>query len=169
MRIPDCIVLKITGDELALMRASGVIDWKRLLPTRPNIQEVVEIKFDGDTLPRPQELAYRQIAGPNRFRLLRAFESSCSDGQRRREPEKAPERSPVTTPILPPLGGRWPPLIGPAPAPVPAPRPTRPQYGPTAAIGEGTPMSEHLKNVLIFGGCVFVAIVAVELLPVGIR
>lgn len=98
LRIPDCIVLNITGPELAAMRASGHIDWNRLKPIKPNIDTVVEIKFEGDKLGPRQEKAYERIAGPKRFRLLEAWECNC----KRQEQEQAQtqtDRQVVTTPV----------------------------------------------------------------------
>ena len=167
LRIPDCIVLKVTGAELAAMRASRSIDWKRLIPVKANIDTVVEIKFDGDKLDPRQRNAYRLIAGPDKFRLLEARDCECKDGDEdnRGEPAKAPERSPVITPFLPPLdSGRRPPLIGPAPAPapapapVPAPQPVRPSYGPVAPATEGVPLSDYLKSgAQVVGGVALIA------------
>ena len=116
------------------------------------------MKFDGDHLTRPQRQAYWRIAGQDRFRLLEAGNCDCHSGDNRREPEKAPERSPVITPILPPLGGRGPPLIGPAPAPVPAPQPVRPSYGPVAPESDGVPLSDYLKSgAKVVGGVALIA------------
>lgn len=58
LRIPDCIILKSTGVELASMRASGTIDWKRLIPVHENIETVLEIKFAGDKLGVRQQSDY---------------------------------------------------------------------------------------------------------------
>lgn len=99
LRIPDCIILKITGPELAAMRASGVIDWKRLIPIKANIETVVEMKFDGDRLSEQQRRAYRQIAGPENFRLLEMSDCDCG-GKKREQPATQPVRVPVTTPLL---------------------------------------------------------------------
>lgn len=161
LRIPDCIILKSTGPELAAMRASGVINWKRLIPVKANIETVVEMKFAGDTLSRRQREDYELIAGSTKLRLLEASDCDCSsdDENNRGEPVKAPERSPVTTPFFPPIdSGRRPPLIGPAPVPVPAPRPVRPAYGPVGAESDGVPLSDYLKSGgKIVGGVVLVA------------
>ena len=158
LRIPDCIILKVTGAELAAMRASRNIDWKRLIPVQANIETVVEMKFDRDNFRREQRRAYRLIAGPDKLRLLEASACDCGNGDNRREPERAPERSPVITPILPPLGGRRPPLIGPAPAPVPAPQPVRPSYGPVAPESDGIPLSDYLKSgANVVGGVALIA------------
>lgn len=163
LRIPDCIILKSTGPELAAMRASGVIDWKRLIPVRANIESVVEMKFEGDSLKPSQREDYRQIAGPDKLRLLEANDCDCKsdDEDHRGNPATAPERSPVITPFLPPLdSGRKPPLIGPAPAPapVPAPRPVRPSYGPVVPESDGVPLSDYLKSGgKVVGGVVLVA------------
>lgn len=161
LRIPDCIILKVTGAELAAMRASRNIVWKRLIPVQANIETVVEMKFAGDKLTDRQRRAYIRIAGPDKFRLLEANSCDCrsDDEDNRGEPAKAPERSPVVTPFLPPLdSGRRPPLIGPAPAPVPAPRPVRPSYGPVASDSEGVPLSDYLKSgAKVAGGVVLIA------------
>lgn len=161
LRIPDCIVLNVTGAELAAMRASRAIVWKRLIPVRANIDTVVEMKFAGDKLTNQQQQDYMLIGGPDKFRLLEASDCDCrsDDEDNRGEPAKTPERSPVTTPFLPPLdSGRRPPLIGPAPVPVPAPQPVRPAYGPVAPATEGVPLSDYLKSGgKIVGGVVLVA------------
>ncbi|MFX5937833.1 hypothetical protein ABTE71_20975, partial [Acinetobacter baumannii] len=67
-----------TGEELAAMRASRKIDWKRLMPVQANIERVVEIKFEGDKLSREQMSDYQTIAGdPDKFRLLTIAECDC--------------------------------------------------------------------------------------------
>ena len=84
LRIPDCIVLKVTGQELAAMRAAGQIEWRRLIPVQSNIETVIEIKFEGDRLKPEQLTAYRRIAGrPDKFRMIEQFECNCD---RRRPP-----------------------------------------------------------------------------------
>ena len=149
LRIPDCIILKVTGAELAAMRGSRNIIWKRLIPVQANIDTVVEMKFDGDKLDPRQRDAYQLIAGRDKFRLLEARNCECKndDEDNRGEPAKAPERSPVITPFFPPLdSGRRPPLIGPAPFPAPAPQPMQPSYGPVSPASEGVPLSDYLKS-----------------------
>jgi hypothetical protein len=161
LRIPDCIILKSTGPELAAMRASKAINWKRLMPIQANIETVLEMKFGKDELSPEQQRAYWRIAGRDKLRLLEEGDCQCKDDDEdnRGEPATVPERSPVTTPFLPPLdSGRRPPLIGPAPAPVPAPRPVRPSYGPVAPATEGVPLSDYLKSgAKVVGGVVLVA------------
>lgn len=165
LRIPDCIILKSTGPELAAMRASGHIDWKRLIPVNANIETVVEIKFDGDDLSRSQRDAYRRIAGRDRFRLLKANECEC--GIRRRRPAEEPVRSPITTPMTRENAEqrRWYQPAPPKPAPIPAPRPIRPQYGPVVAPEEGSSMSSVLKTAGVVGGVILLGFVAAALLP----
>ena len=152
LRIPDCIVLRVTGVELAHMRASGHIDWDRLIPVQRNIDMVVEIKFPGDELKPLQKLAYEAIAGKQRFRLLEA--SSCDCSKPRPEPKTAPERSPVTTPYTVPDSGGW---LAPLPTRVPAPQPQLPQYGPVAKPNEGTPLAKWLTtSATVVGGVILV-------------
>ncbi|MBB5017024.1 hypothetical protein HNQ59_000286 [Chitinivorax tropicus] len=163
LRIPDCIILKSTGAELAAMRASGHIDWKRLIPVKANIETVVEIKFDGDQLSRSQQEDYALIAGPDRFRLLKANDCEC--GAKRRRPVEEPVRSPVTTPMKRERTEQrhW---YQPAPPkPAPAPRPVRPQYGPVASQEEGSSMSSWLKTAGVAAGVVLVGVIAVAALP----
>jgi len=93
LRIPDCIILNSTGVELAAMRASGKIDWERLLPIKQNIETVLEIKFAGDELKPSQQYAYQMIAGKDRFRLLEIGDCDC--GKKRAEPTTQPVRAPI--------------------------------------------------------------------------
>ncbi|NKF73999.1 hypothetical protein GO294_01310 [Ralstonia solanacearum] len=165
LRIPDCIILKSTGPELAAMRASGHIDWKRLIPIKPNIEAVVEIKFDGDELTDQQRRAYWRIAGSDRFRLLQA--SDCECRTRRRRPATEPVRVPVTTPMKRESTEerRWYQPAPPQPAPAPAPRPVRPQYGPVVPEDEGIPLSTWLQTAGLVVGVVVVGVIAVAALP----
>jgi hypothetical protein len=165
LRIPDCIILKSTGPELATMRASGHIDWKRLIPIKTNIETVVEIKFEGDKLSPGQRDAYRRIAGPDRFRLLNANECECRT--RRRRPAEEPVRVPVTTPMKRESTEqrRWYQPAPPQPTPAPAPRPVRPQYGPEVTQEEGSSMSSWLKAAGLAAGVVLVGVIAVAALP----
>jgi hypothetical protein len=168
LRIPDCIVLKVTGHELAAMRADVRIDWTALIPVQANIDTVVEIKFEGDQLGKNQRTAYERIAGQkSRFRLLEAKDCECGGSHRRPQPPESLERSPVVTPILSPLErGWWPRLIDPRPASIPAPQTVLPQYGPAADNGIGTPLSESLKTAAMVAGIIIIGIVAVEMIPV---
>lgn len=156
LRIPDCIVLKIKGPELAAMRASGHIDWKRLIPIQANIDTVVEIKFDGDTLSDRQRKAYQKIAGPNKFRLLKA--SSCDCDKKRQQPQTEPVRNPVTTPmkVESTQERRWYQIVPDKPKEVPAPQPKPQPETLVAKEGEGVPLSTYLKNAALVGGCVLV-------------
>jgi len=165
LRIPDCIILKSTGSELAAMRASGHIDWKRLIPIKVNIETVVEIKFEGDQLSRSQQEDYGLIAGPDRFRLLKA--NGCECGTKRRRPVEEPVRSPVTTPMKQESAEqrRWYQPAPSQPTPVLAPRPVRPQYGPVASQEEGSSMSSWLKAAGLAAGVVLVGVIAVAALP----
>jgi len=161
LKIPDCIILKITGSELATMRASGVIDWKRLIPVQENIETVVEIKFPDDDLDREQEEAYTLIAGSGRFRLLEL--SDCDCGRKREQPATQPVRVPVTTP-MPAIESRR--FFQPRPQPYPAPQPVRPQYGPVVAHQEGTALSSFLKAAAVTAGVVVVGAIVIAALPV---
>lgn len=167
LRIPDCIVLKATGVELASMRAAGHIDWKRLIPVQSNIETVVEIKFDGDELSNQQLLAYRKIAGNvDRFRLLEA--SDCDCDHRRPDPATEPVRVPVTTPMKRESTAerRWYQPTPPAPAPIPAPKPVKPQYGPVVSREEGSPLADFLKSdAAIVAGTIVVGAIVIAALP----
>lgn len=82
LRIPDCIVLKITDAELIKLRMTGTGNFQKLIPVRDNIATVVEIKFGNDVLSTEQIIAYRRIAGSNKkFKRLR--DTDCSCGSRR--------------------------------------------------------------------------------------
>lgn len=161
LRIPDCIVLKVTGQELATMRSAGTIDWSRLIPIRANIETVVEIKFPDDELDREQEEAYMKIAGDGRFRLLEL--SDCDCDRKRDQPATEPVRVPVVTP-MPPIESRR--LFQPRPTPFPVPQPVRPQYGPVVAPTESTALSSFLKAVAVTAGVVLVGAIVVAALPV---
>lgn len=160
LRIPDCIILKITGPELAAMRASGVINWKRLIPVRANIETVVEVKFQGDNLTDQQAYAYRRIAGADKFRLLEV--SDCDCRRTREQPATEPVRVPVTTP-MPSIESRR--LFQPPPRPFPAPQPVRPQYGPVVPPHESTALSSFLKAVAVTAGIVVVGAIVIAALP----
>lgn len=163
LRIPDCIVLKVTGPELATMRASGVINWKCLIPVQSNIETVVEMKFDGDRLSREQTEDYMLIAGEGRFRLLELSDCDCG-GKKRDRPATEPVRLPVTTPLLfLPLEPRGP--FGGSPVPIPAPQPIRPQYGPVVAASESTALSSVLKGAVVVGGVIVIGVVVVVAAP----
>lgn len=167
LRIPDCIVLKVTGVELASMRAAGHIDWKRLMPLQSNIETVVEIKFDGDELTNQQILSYRKIAGNvDRFRLLKA--SACDCNHLRPDPATAPVRVPVTTPTKreSTVERRWYQPTPPAPTLVPAPQPVKPQYGPIVSREEGSLLADFLKsNAVIAAGTIVVGTLVIAALP----
>jgi hypothetical protein len=166
LRIPDCVILKATGAELATMRAAGNIDWTRLLPIKQNIEAVVEIKFDGDELSRGQREAYQLIAGRERFRLLKATECDC--GTRRRRPVEEPVRVPVTTPMKRESleQRRWYQSSPAQPGPAQAPRPVRPRYGPVVTRQDGELMSSVLKTAGVVGGVILIGVIATALLPV---
>lgn len=163
LRIPDCIILKITGPELAAMRASGVIDWKRLIPIKANIETVVEMKFDGDKLSEQQRRAYRQIAGPENFRLLEMSDCDCG-GKKREQPATEPVRAPVTTPLLfLPTGPKGP--LGGKPITFPVPQPVRPMYGPVVPASESVPMSNALKATIAVGGIIIIGAIVIVAAP----
>ncbi len=146
LRIPDCIILKSSGVELAAMRASGTIDWERLLPVKDNIETVLEIKFAGDELKPSQQYAYQQIAGKARFRLLQIQDCDCN--KRPPEPETQPVRVPVVTPMQRESAEprRWYQLPQQRPAAAPAPQPQLPQYGAVAQSDTHQPLSKILKE-----------------------
>lgn len=172
LRIPDCIILKSTGAELAAMRAGGHIDWDLLIPVRRNIETVLEIKFDGDSLKRGQRIAYEKIAGKDRLRLLEINDCDC--GLKRPVPATAPVRVPVTTPMKRESleERRWYQLPSPQPAPAPAPLPNLPQYGPVAEPGEYRQLStiikeNPVKSGVILVGAILLTIVAAKALAVA--
>jgi hypothetical protein len=172
LRIPDCIILNSTGAELAAMRASGKIDWERLIPVEQNIETVLEIKFAGDTLDPFQRKAYEKIAGEERFRLLEI--SDCDCGIKRPAPAAAPVRVPVVTPMKRESEEvrRWYQLPQPQPSPALPPQPQMPQYGPTAAPGEYRTLAEYLKanpgkTGVVLMGAILLLIPATRALIVG--
>jgi hypothetical protein len=160
LKIPDCIVLKVTGPELAAMRTAGKIDWFRLIPVRANIESVIEIKFTGDDLDREQEEAYMRIAGDGRFRLLELSDCDCE--RKREQPATEPVRVPVITPMPSQKSRR---LFQPVPMPFPAPQPVRPQYGPVVNPGNSTALSSFLKAVVVTAGVVLVGAIVIAALP----
>lgn len=165
LRIPDCIILRSTGIELAAMRASGHIDWSRLIPVKRNIETVLEIKFAGDSLKRTQERDYKLIAGAERFKMLEIADCDC--GIKRPVPARDPVRVPVTTPMQRNSGEerRWYQLPSPAPTPAPAPRPQLPQYGPSVTPEEHRTLVKILKEhpvaaeVILVGAIVLILVV----------
>lgn len=172
LRIPDCIILKSTGVELAEMRAGGHIDWSRLIPVRSNIETVLEIKFAGDSLKRGQREAYEAIAGDERLRLIEIGDCDC--GLKRSIPVTAPVRVPVTTPMKRESQEerRWYQFPPPQPAPAPAPLPQRPQYGPVAEPGEYRPLSRIIKenpvkSGVILVGAILLTVVAAKALAIA--
>lgn len=172
LRIPDCIILNVTGAELAAMRASGKIDWERLIPVKDNIETVLEIKFAGDQLDRSQREAYQDIAGKERFRLIEI--SDCDCGKKRLAPATEPIRVPVVTPMKRESEEvrRWYQLSPPQPLPAPPPQPQLPQYGPTAAPNEHHTLAEYLKAHpgragVVLVGAILLLIPATRALIVG--
>lgn len=159
VRIPDVTILKITGAEIAAMRASGKIDWSRFMPIKRNIETILEIKFPGDRLNTGQLKDYPKIAGKNKFRLLETHECGC-ERERKRLPAEEPVRNPITTPM--PRANqearRWSILPPPKLAPAPAPQPLPPAYGPAAALSDGIPLHQYLRSgAKVLGGAVIVA------------
>lgn len=165
LRIPDCIILRSTGIELASMRASGHIDWAVLIPVRRNIETVLEIKFAGDTLGLRQKSDYELIAGKNRLRLLEIGDCDC--GVKRLAPATNPVRVPITTPMPRNLDEerRWYQLPSAAPAPAAAPHPQLPQYGPETEPGKYETLAKILKEhpvaaeVVLVGAILLIVIV----------
>ncbi|WP_288392574.1 hypothetical protein [uncultured Herbaspirillum sp.] len=159
LRIPDVTILKITGAEIAAMRASGKIDWSRFIPIKRNIETILEIKFAGDSLTENQLKDYPKIAGKKKFRLLESHECGC-ERERKRVPMENPVRNPITTPMPRETteARRWsifPPL---KPTPAPAPQPLRPSYGPVVELSDGIPLSRYLRSgAKIVGGVVVIA------------
>jgi len=158
LRIPDVTILKITGAEIELMRASGKIDWSRFMPVPQNIDTILEIKFPGDKLSEGQIRDYPKIAGADKFRILESGDCDCKR-RGRRVPVTEPVRSPVTTPMPRQITEerKWY-QPTPLPSPAPAPQPIRPSYGPVVSGSEGVPLSSYLKSgAKVVGGVVFVA------------
>lgn len=159
LRIPDVTILKITGLEIEAMRASGAIDWKRLLPVRQNIETILEIKFPGDRLSEGQIRDYPKIAGVDRFRVLESDDCDCKR-RRRRVPVKEPVRVPVIAPMPRERTEehRWYQPVAPLPSPAVAVQPVRPHYGPAVSASDGAPLSSYLKSgATIVGGVVIIA------------
>jgi hypothetical protein len=172
LRIPDCIVLKSTGIDLAAMRAAGHIEWSLLIPVRENIETVLEIKFASDRLTLRQLTDYRKIAGRDRFRLLEIADGDC--GLKRHVPATAPVRIPVTTPMKREVDAerRWYQLLPEQPVSAPAPSPQLPQYGPVAAEGQHRALSTILKenpvkSGVLLVGAILLTIVAARALIVA--
>lgn len=93
LRIPDCIILNITEEELILLRHIGVAELTKLIPQQKNIEKVVEIKFGKDVLSNAQKKAYIKIAGSaDKFKLLEDKECACQG--RKRDPITSPKPSP---------------------------------------------------------------------------
>lgn len=161
LRIPDCIILKVTWQELEAMRAAQAIDWARLMPVRTNIETVLEIKFPGDQLKPWQQQDYIRIAGPDHFRLLEM--SDCDCARKRAEPLQQPVRVPVVTPLRDAQARR---LFGPKPEIFPAPETVRPYYSPVINNDEVTPLSRFLKTAAVTAGVILVGAIVIAALPV---
>lgn len=148
------------------MRASGKIDWKRLMPVQMNIERVVEIKFEGDGLDEEQMSDYQTIAGdPDKFRLLTIAECDCQRDSS--APVQEPIRAPVTTPMQQERKAKdhWYSRTPPLPAPIPPPQPVKPRYGPIASQDEGIPLADYLKGAAVVGGTILVGAIAIAALP----
>ena len=161
LRIPDCIVLKVSGAELAAMRAAGNIDWNRLLPIKRNIDTVCEIKFN-DELTDQQLNDYMKIGGRTRFRLLRAADCDCRE--KRKQPAEQPVRVPVTVPFPASARQRRDLYASPSPQATPILSPTTPNYQ-EAPANAGTPLSDYLLGAAAVGGCILLGVVAIAALP----
>lgn len=156
----------MAGAELAAMRASGKIEWGRLIPVKQNIETVLEIKFTGDKLQRPQRKAYERIAGADRFRLIEL--SDCDCDKERSSLATEPVRVPVVTPMEREAEQRrhWYQLPPPRPLSALPPRPQRPQYEPIAEEGERRSLTTFLKenpgtsSVILVGAIVLVVAAA---------
>lgn len=100
LRIPDCIILKISDTEVANLvkkfaeGKGSQEDLEQFIPIQNNIDTVVEIKFEGDKLSDEQIKAYRDIAGPNKFRELK--ERDCHCGVRKTDPKTRPYAEYIT-------------------------------------------------------------------------
>ena len=162
LRIPDCIILKISGAQIASMRAGGIIDWKQLIPVKRNIKTVVEMKFVGDVLSVVQVNAYRKIGGPSNFRLLEIGDCDC--GKKRERPATDPVRVPVKTPLLF-TANESSKLFDRKPVSIPVPQPMRPQYGPLVAASESTALSSILKAAAVTAGVIVIGAIVVVALP----
>ena len=101
LRIPDCIILKISDQQtasLAKRLAEGrgsQADLGHFIPVQDNIDTVVEIKFEGDSLSKEQKEAYEKIAGSNKFRELKEVDCAC--GVRRIDPRTQPYEQYIRT------------------------------------------------------------------------
>lgn len=156
LRIPDCIILKVSDAELAQMQATGVTNWERLIPVQRNIDTVVEIKFAGDELSPQQKIAYNRIAGPNRFRLLKA--SSCNCQERKQQTQEQTQSSPKPVNLGMPKS-----LAETLQGGVP---PRRPQYGPELPEDEGIRLSDFLKSATVRDGILLVGTIALGIVLV---
>lgn len=94
LRIPDVIVLNCSPELLNQLRA-GNADIRNFIPAQQNIERIVEVKFDGDTLTEPQRRAYATIAGPAEFNLLQPEHPDPYVGCKCREKRRQPQRVPV--------------------------------------------------------------------------
>lgn len=100
LRIPDCIILKITEAELVKLRVTGKGSFKKLIPIQSNIEKIVEIKFGNDRLSQDQIYDYRIIAGSDdKFNKLRDTDCNC----RIRNPQKSGARTREYTYLRNPL------------------------------------------------------------------
>jgi hypothetical protein len=97
LRIPDVIVLNCSAELLDKLKG-GNADIRNFIPVQKNIERIVEVKFDGDTLTEPQRRAYATIAGSAEFNLLQPEHSDPDVGCKCRERRKQSRRVPVVVP-----------------------------------------------------------------------
>ncbi|MGF6244161.1 hypothetical protein P3T42_005926 [Paraburkholderia sp. GAS38] len=101
LRIPDVIVLRCPSELLGELKA-GTADIRHFIPVQQNIERIVEVKFDGDSLDELQAKAYATIAGEGEFNLLQPEhpdpELGCRCRTRRRQPKQVPVSVPSRAP-----------------------------------------------------------------------
>ncbi|ALE57950.1 hypothetical protein AC233_26055 [Burkholderia sp. HB1] len=101
LRIPDVIVLQCPPTLLAELKA-GTAEDRHFFPVQPNIERIVEVKFDGDCLDLLQARAYLRIAGQKaEFSQLQPEHPDgdcgcrCRQGRKKLAPSPVPETSRV--------------------------------------------------------------------------
>jgi hypothetical protein len=84
LRIPDVVALRCSPTLLDKLKA-GTADIRHFIPVQWNIERIVEIKFEGDSLTNGQKRAYTKIAGFGEFNLLQPEHSDSELGCQCRE------------------------------------------------------------------------------------